>query len=62
VAIGNGRNDTLMLQQAALGIAVMQTGGAATTALLAGDVVTPGIVDALDLLIHPDRLKATLRM
>jgi len=62
VAIGNGRNDTLMLQQAALGIAVIQTEGAATTALLAGDVVTPGIVDALDLLIHPDRLKATLRM
>jgi soluble P-type ATPase len=61
-AIGNGRNDALMLQQAALGIAVMQTEGAATAALLAADVVTPGIVDALDLLLHPDRLKATLRL
>lgn len=62
VAIGNGRNDALMLQQAALGIAVMQTEGAATAALLAAEVVTSGIVDALDLLIHPNRLKATLRL
>jgi len=62
VAIGNGRNDALMLQQAALGIAVMQTEGAATAALLAAEIVTPGIIDALDLLIHPDRLKATLRL
>jgi len=62
VAIGNGRNDALMLKQAALGIAVMQTEGAATAALLAAEIVTPGIIDALDLLIHPDRLKATLRL
>ena len=62
VAIGNGRNDALMLQQATLGIAVVQTEGAATAALLAADVVTPGIIDALDLLIHPNRLKATLRL
>ena len=62
VAIGNGRNDALMLQQAVLGIAVMQSEGAATTALLAAKVVTSGIIDALDLLIHPNRLKATLRL
>ena len=62
VAIGNGRNDALMLQQAALGIAVMQTEGAAMETLLAAEVVTPGIAAALDLLLHPDRLKATLRL
>ena len=62
VAIGNGRNDALMLKEAALGIAVMQTEGAATAALLAAEVVTSEIVDALDLLLHPDRLKATLRL
>jgi soluble P-type ATPase len=62
VAIGNGRNDALMLQQAVLGIAVMQTEGAATAALLAAEIVTPGIIDGLDLLLHPDRLKATLRL
>jgi soluble P-type ATPase len=62
VAIGNGRNDALMLKQAALGIAVMQTEGMAREALLAADVVTPGIFEALDLLLFPDRLKATLRL
>lgn len=62
VAIGNGGNDALMLKQAALGIAVMQTEGAATAAILVADVVTSGIIDGLDLLIHPDRLKATLRL
>jgi len=62
VAIGNGRNDALMLKQAALGIAVVQTEGAATAALLAADLVTPGIIEALDLLLHPDRLRATLRL
>ncbi len=61
-AIGNGRNDALMLKEAALGIAVIQTEGAATAALLAAEVATSGIVDALDLLLHPDRLKATLRL
>lgn len=62
VAVGNGRNDALMLKQAALGIAVVQSEGAATAALLAADVVTPGILEALDLLLYPDRLRATLRL
>ena len=61
VAIGNGRNDRLMLEGSALGIAVLQREGAATEALLASDVVCPGILDALDLLLHPLRLIATLR-
>jgi len=62
VAIGNGRNDAFMLKQAALGVVVVQAEGAAIEALLAADVTTPGIVEALDLLLHPDRLKATLRL
>ena len=61
VAVGNGRNDRLMLKDAALGIVVVQTEGAARDALLAADLVVPGIVEALDLLLHPQRLKATLR-
>jgi soluble P-type ATPase len=59
--IGNGRNDRLMLKEAALGIAVVQEEGAAITTLLAADVATTGILDALDLLINPLRLIATLR-
>lgn len=61
VCIGNGRNDALMLREAALGIAVIQEEGAAGEVLLAADIVTRDILDALDLLRHPLRLTATLR-
>lgn len=61
VAIGNGRNDRLMLEAAALGIAVIQREGAASDAVQAADVVCPGILPAMELLSHPLRLTATLR-
>ncbi|MEJ5198635.1 MAG: ATPase P [Anaerolineae bacterium] len=61
VCIGNGRNDKLMLQAAALGIAIVGPEGAATDAVLAADIVVPNIQVALDLLLHPLRLVATLR-
>ncbi len=61
VAIGNGRNDMEMLAEAALGIAVMGPEGTSTEALRAADVVVMSINDALDVLLHPERLKATLR-
>ncbi len=61
VCIGNGRNDRLMLKAVALGIAVMQAEGAAVEALLAADILTTSILEALDLLSHPLRLTATLR-
>jgi soluble P-type ATPase len=59
--IGNGRNDRLMLRGAALGIATIQREGAAAETLRAADVVVHDIRDALDLLIRPRRLIATLR-
>jgi soluble P-type ATPase len=61
VCVGNGRNDRLMLQEAGLGIAVVQTEGAAVQTVLAADVLSPDILTALDLLTHPLRLVATLR-
>lgn len=61
VAVGNGRNDALMLEQAALGIAVVGTEGLAGDALKAADVVVHHATDALGLLLHPKRLIATLR-
>jgi len=61
VCIGNGRNDRLMLAEAALGIAVIQQEGAAFETLQAADVVCTGIVSALNLLLYPLRLVATLR-
>lgn len=59
--IGNGRNDKLMLQAAALGIAVVGPEGAALDAINAADVVAPNILAALDLLLRPLRLVAALR-
>ena len=61
VAIGNGRNDRLMLKRAALGIAVVQEEGAAAETMLAADVVCPNIRAAMHLLRNPLRLTATLR-
>ena len=61
VAIGNGRNDRLMLERAVLGIAVLGEEGAATAAVMAADVVVRDGLSALDLLRHPQRLVATLR-
>jgi P-type E1-E2 ATPase len=61
VAIGNGRNDALMLENAALGIGMMQGEGMSTKTLMSSDVVFTSINDALDGLLHPNRLIATLR-
>jgi len=61
VCIGNGRNDRLMLKEAALGIAVIQEEGAAVETVMSADVVAPDIAAALGLLSNPLRLVATLR-
>ncbi len=60
-AVGNGRNDRLMLEAAGLGMAVILGEGAAAVSLAAADAVCLSIADALDLLLHPLRLTATLR-
>jgi soluble P-type ATPase len=60
-AIGNGRNDRLMLAEAALGIGVLGEEGLAGDALAGSDAVVRDIRDALDLLLKPQRLVATLR-
>ncbi|HKK20886.1 MAG TPA: HAD hydrolase family protein [candidate division Zixibacteria bacterium] len=60
-AIGNGVNDIPMLRAAALGIAVIGDEGAAGELLSVATVVVRNINDALDLLLKPKRLVATLR-
>ena len=60
VAIGNGANDARMLRAAALGIAVLGPEGLAVEAWQAADVAAT-MHDALDLLLRPRRLVATLR-
>ncbi len=60
-AVGNGRNDRLMLAEAALGIVLLQAEGTAVATLNNADVVCKHATDALDLFLHPKRLTATLR-
>jgi len=60
-AIGNGRNDRLLLEASALAIGVCGREGIATEALEACDVVVADATDALDLLLQTNRLVATLR-
>jgi len=61
VAIGNGNNDSNMLQNAILGIAIIGDEGCATPTLLQSDISCSCIEDALQLLVNEKRLIATLR-
>ncbi len=61
IAIGNGRNDVLMCREAGLSIAVIGTEGSYGKLISQADLCTTSIEDALDLLIKPKRLIATLR-
>ncbi len=61
VATGNGINDIGMLRLAAIGIVVMTSEGIAARALQAADIVVTSPFDAINLLLKPKRLIATLR-
>ncbi|MBN1354728.1 HAD hydrolase family protein [bacterium] len=61
VAFGNGANDQLMLETAALGICIAGPEGAALETVMAADILIPDIGNAIDLLFNPDRLRASLR-
>jgi len=61
VAIGNGANDEGMLLSADLGIAVLGPEGLAGPVMMAADILVSSIEHALELLLYPTRLIATLR-
>ena len=61
VVVGNGRNDLGLLEQAPLSIIVVGREGCAAASLARADIVCASIVDALDLLLTPRRIVATLR-
>lgn len=61
VAIGNGRNDSYILKDSALGIVILGHEGAAIDSIISANLLMPSIVQALELLSHPRRLIATLR-
>jgi soluble P-type ATPase len=61
IAFGNGANDVGMLRLAALGIAILGTEGLSLDALRGADILVRSPTDALDLVLYPKRLVATLR-
>ena len=61
IAIGNGNNDKEMLLSAAIGISILGDEGCAKDALLNSDLMCKSVSEALELLLHPKRLVATLR-
>lgn len=61
VAFGNGNNDAKMLAKAAIGIAILGDEGCAKESLFASDILCKSITEAVELLLYPKRLLATLR-
>jgi len=61
IALGNGNNDRRMLKAARIGIAVCLNEGCSIDAITSANIVVTSTTDALDLLLNPKRLKATLR-
>ncbi len=61
VCLGNGYNDMQMFQEAALSIAVLEREGLYAGLLTHADILVTSPVDGLGLLLHTDRLRATLR-
>lgn len=60
-AVGNGKNDLLMVQEAVLSIAVIGREGAYGKTAQASDLWVKESIDALDLFLEPHRLLASLR-
>ena len=61
VSIGNGSNDSSILKESALGIAVLGKEGLSLAAMKNADLVVKDVFDAMDFLLKPKRLIATLR-
>lgn len=61
IAIGNGTNDSAMLKECAIGICVLGPEGTSAEALLSSDIIVADILKALDLVLTPQRITATLR-
>lgn len=61
IAFGNGNNDTLILNESAVGICIIGDEGSSKEAVMAADVIIGNIEKGLELLVEPNKLKATLR-
>ncbi|PID77793.1 MAG: ATPase P [Deltaproteobacteria bacterium] len=60
-AFGNGRNDILMIEEAAVGVAVILDEGCFSSVVLKSDIVVKSINSGLDLFLKTNRLIAGFR-
>lgn len=61
LCVGNGRNDRLMVKEAALGVGLIQQEGAFPETLFSSDLICNHILDVFAFLKEPKRLIASLR-
>lgn len=61
ITIGNGRNDIEMFKSSIISIAVIGKEGCFAKTLIEADIVVNSVIDAIDLLLNNNRIKATLR-
>jgi len=61
ICFGNGFNDGELFEACAMSVIVMGDEGCSSKALIKSDIVCKSIEDAFDLILKPNRIKATLR-
>lgn len=61
IALGNGNNDALMLEESTIGIGVMGEEGISKKCLLAADIIVKSPESAFKILLDGAKLRATLR-
>lgn len=61
IAIGQGANDSLMLKAAIIGICLLSQEGTSLDTMLAADIIVPDVNAAINLVLNPSRLIASLR-
>ncbi|WP_313757396.1 ATPase P [Tissierella sp.] len=61
VCLGNGYNDIPMFKEAILSIAIIEREGASGELLSKADIVVKSTIDALNILLNKNMVKATLR-
>ncbi|PHS39894.1 MAG: haloacid dehalogenase [Sulfurovum sp.] len=61
IALGNGNNDAKMLKSAVVSMSIIGDEGCAKKTLLSSDIICKSIIDAMELILYPKRLIATLR-
>ena len=61
LCVGNGFNDVPMFQESVLSIAVIEGEGVSGKLLMNADIVTKSILDAINIILDKNKMKATLR-